>query len=258
MSIAFVVTGLAVGLLVGLTGVGGGSVMTPILVLIFGVHTSAAIGTDLLFAAITKAAGTAAHGANRTVEWRIVALLGMGSLPGAAIALAVLAALGVHGSSANAVSTSLLGIMLVFAAVSLAMKPWIMKRGTAVTRAARPASPWVTVALGVVLGVTVTFSSVGAGAMGTVALLYLYPELSMRQIVGSDIAHAVLLTLVAGLGRLWLHSVNLPLLAALLTGSIPGIVIGSILARFAPERLLRIILSLILGFVGLWMLWKQV
>lgn len=254
MSIAFVIAGFAVGVLVGLTGVGGGSVMTPILVLLFGVHTSAAIGTDLLFAAVTKTAGTLVHGVNRTVDWRIVGLLSAGSLPGAVIALALLADLGVHGSSANTLGTTLLGVMLVVAAVSLAIKPWIMKRGIVVARTARQAPPLVTVALGIVLGITVTLSSVGAGAMGTVALIYLYPGLSLQRIVGSDIAHAVALTLVAGLGRLWLHSVDLPMLGALLVGSIPGIVIGSMLVRVVPERALRIALSVMLGFVGIRML----
>lgn len=254
MSLAFVAAGFLVGALVGMTGVGGGSVMTPILVLVFGVHSSTAIGTDLLFAAITKAVGTGVHGANRTVEWRIVGLLAAGSVPGATVALATLACLGVSGPAANSVSTLLLGVMLMLAAASLAAKPWIIRRGLASARSSHAAPPWVTVVLGVVLGVTVTFSSVGAGAMGTVALIYLYPGLSMRQIVGSDIAHAVLLTLVAGLGRFWLHSVDMRMLAALLSGSIPGIVLGSVLARFAPERLLRVALAVTLGAAGVRMI----
>lgn len=256
MSIAFVAAGFVVGVLVGLTGVGGGSVMTPILVLVFGIHTSTAIGTDLLFAAATKTAGTLVHGVSRTVEWRIVGLLSAGSLPGAVVALGVLGAIGVHGAPANTLSTVLLGVMLVIAAVSLAAKPWITRRGALAAHRHHAPPPWLTVVLGVVLGVTVTFSSVGAGAMGTVALIFLYPGLSLREVVGSDIAHAVLLTLVAGFGRLWLHSADLGLLAALLTGSIPGIVLGSLLVRVAPERFLRIALAVMLGAVGVRMLFK--
>jgi uncharacterized membrane protein YfcA len=253
MSPAFVLTGFVVGLLIGLTGVGGGSVMTPILVLVFGIRASTAIGTDLLFAAFTKVVGTAVHGLNRTVAWPVVWRLGAGSVPGAALAILLLAGLGVHGAAANRLSLLLLGAMLLFAAVSLAVKPWVMNRGGKLHHAP-PA--WMTIALGIVLGVTVTLSSVGAGALGTVALIYLYPRLSMREVVGSDIAHAVLLTLVAGLGRLWLHGIDAPMLGSLLTGSLPGVVIGSLFAKRAPERLLRFLLAAMLGLVGLRMLFE--
>lgn len=252
MSPAFVLTGFVVGLLIGLTGVGGGSVMTPILVLLFGIRASTAIGTDLLFAAFTKAVGTAVHGANRTVAWPVVWRLGAGSVPGAALAILLLARLGVHGAAANRLSLLLLGAMLLFAAASLAVKPWVTHRGAGGLHRAPPA--WMTIALGIVLGVTVTLSSVGAGALGTVALIYLYPRLSMREVVGSDIAHALLLTLVAGFGRLWLHGIDAPMLGALLAGSLPGVFIGSLFVKRAPERLLRLLLAAMLGLVGLRML----
>ncbi|MDD2877235.1 MAG: sulfite exporter TauE/SafE family protein [Acidiphilium sp.] len=258
MTTAFVVAGFVVGLLIGLTGVGGGSVMTPLLVLGFGVHASAAIGTDLLFASVTKTVGTIIHGANRTVDWRIVGLMSCGSLPGALLALMLLNHIGIRGAAANQIGTTLLGAMLVIAAISVAVKPWLASRSQALAgNTARLASPWLTVALGIVLGITVTLSSVGAGALGTVALLYLYPGLPIKRVVGSDIAHAVALTLVAGLGRLWLHSVNLDMLGALLVGSIPGIIVGSLALRWAPERALRVALAIMLGFVGLRMLWKS-
>ncbi|HEX7390531.1 MAG TPA: sulfite exporter TauE/SafE family protein [Acidiphilium sp.] len=263
MPLAFVTAGFVVGILVGLTGVGGGSIMTPLLVLVFAIHPSAAIGTDLLFAAITKTAGTLVHGANHTVDWRVVRLMASGSLPGAVFALLVLDRIGVHGHAANELSIVLLGVMLVVAAISLALKPWLNRhrkpRERGPSRAASPALTIApTVALGLVLGITVTLSSVGAGALGTVALIYLYPDLPISRIVGSDIAHAVALTLVAGLGRLWLHSIDFGMLGALLAGSIPGIVIGSMLVRKAPEQVLRIALAIILCFVGLRMLWKVV
>lgn len=257
MPLAFVTAGFVVGILVGLTGVGGGSIMTPLLVLVFAIHPSAAIGTDLLFAAITKTAGTLVHGANHTVDWRVVRLMATGSLPGAIFALLVLDRIGVHGSTANELSIVLLGVMLVVAAVSLALKPWLNRhRKPREPGTSRAGSPALTIGLGLVLGITVTLSSVGAGALGTVALIYLYPDLPISRIVGSDIAHAVALTLVAGLGRLWLHSIDFGMLGALLAGSIPGIVIGSLLVRKAPEQALRIALAAILCFVGLRMLWK--
>ncbi|HQT61440.1 MULTISPECIES: sulfite exporter TauE/SafE family protein [unclassified Acidiphilium] len=245
---AFIATGFCVGLLIGLTGVGGGSVMTPILVLVFGIQATTAIGTDLLFAACTKAFGTAVHGANRTVAWRLVWRLGAGSVPGAIAAILLLGQIGVHGAAANRLSLGLLGAMLLLAAASLAAKPWIARRGGGVRRAP-PA--WITIALGFGLGVTVTLSSVGAGALGTVVLIYLYPELSLAEVVGSDIAHAVLLTMVAGFGRLWLHGIDVPMLGALLAGSLPGVAIGSLLVRRAPERLLRYAIAAMLGMVGL-------
>ncbi len=248
---AFVATGFCVGLLIGLTGVGGGSVMTPILVLVFGIRATTAIGTDLLFAASTKAFGTAVHGANRTVAWRVVWRLGAGSLPGAVAAIALLGRLGVHGAVANRLSLGLLGAMLLLAAASLAAKPWIARRGGG---GARVPPAWMTIVLGFGLGVTVTLSSVGAGALGTVALMYLYPELSLAEVVGSDIAHAVLLTLVAGFGRLWLHGIDAPMLGALLAGSLPGVAIGSLLVKRAPERVLRYALAGMLGLVGARML----
>ena len=241
---AYVAAGFGVGTLTGLTGIGGGSLMTPLLILVFGIHPSMAIGTDLLFAALTKTAGAIVHGANRNVDWRIVGALATGSLPGAALALALLRVIGVHGAAANHVMTLALGVMLLFAAAALAAKPLLLGLGK--LGRAQPAKGFsikATVATGFLLGILVAISSIGAGALGTIVLLLLYPSLPMKRIVGSDIAHAVPLTLLAGLGHWWLGSVDFGLLAPLLAGSLPGIVIGSIVAQAAPERLLRILLA---------------
>ncbi len=240
---AYVAAGFGVGALTGLTGVGGGSLMTPLLILVFGIHPSMAIGTDLLFAALTKTAGAIVHGVNRNVDWRIVGALATGSLPGAALALAMLGVIGVHGAAANHVMTLALGVMLLFAAVALAAKPLLLRLGGQRAQPATGFSIKATVATGFLLGILVAMSSIGAGALGTIVLLLLYPSLPMKRIVGSDIAHAVPLTLLAGLGHWWLGSVNFGLLAPLLAGSLPGIVIGSVVAQAAPERLLRLLLA---------------
>lgn len=257
MDIGYIVAGFVVGALIGLTGIGGGSLMTPILIVFFGIHPTAAVGTDLLFASLTKSVGTAIHGAQHSVEWRIVGRLSFGSLPGAALTLAALHHVGAHGQAANRSITLLLGILLlVTAAAALVLKPWMLRlvaklkaRPGAVVSAETSAS--VTIAIGFVLGILVTICSVGAGSLGTVALLVLYPRLPVARIVGSDIAHAVPLTLLAGLGHWWLGSVNFSLLAPLLVGSVPGIVLGSLSARLAPEPLLQILLAMILVFTGL-------
>ncbi len=246
-----VLAGFVVGGVVGLTGVGGGALMTPLLILLFGVHPSRAIGTDLLFAAATKSVGTLVHGLNHTVEWRIVARLATGSLPGAALALIGLHYLGVHGTAANHLTGVLLGIVLILAATALLIRPWLLRRprGGAIEPAIAP-NPWFTIGLGFGLGVLVSVTSVGSGALGTVALMVLYPKLPTARIVGSDLAHAVPLTLLAGVGHWVLGTVSFTLLLPLLLGSIPGIILGSIASRHTPEPLLRIGLATILAVSG--------
>jgi uncharacterized protein len=251
MQPAYAVSGLLVGLLVGLTGVGGGSLMTPLLVLMFGVHPTTAVGTDLLFAAATKTLGTAVHGAGKTVDWRIVLRLACGSVPATILCLAAIAYFGVASKTVTNVISFTLGAALLLSAISL-----LFKERIAATLARRwptigaGASTKHTVAVGVVLGVLVCLSSVGAGALGTVALIILYPRLPLVTIVGSDIAHAVPLTLLAGLGHWYLGTVNVALLETLLAGSLPGIVIGSYAARYAPHTVLKAVLGLILLVVG--------
>lgn len=247
----YVVSGFLVGLLVGQTGTGGGSLMTPILVLLFGMHPAAAVGTDLLYASITKTVGTGVHGANRTVDWRIVARLASGSVPATALTLLAIARFDLSGGGASGFISSLLGVMLLLTAAALLFRNCIMARAGARLAALSPRqAARLTIATGVLLGVLVTISSVGAGAIGVTVLLVLYPRLPMARIVGSDIAHAVPLTLVAGVGHWFLGSVDLALLASLLLGSVPGIVLGSWFAVRVPDRVLRPILAVTLGVVG--------
>jgi uncharacterized membrane protein YfcA len=244
-------SGFFVGLLVGQTGMGGGALMTPLLILLFGVHPATAVGTDLLYASATKTVGTLVHGLNHTVRWRIVARLAMGSVPATALTLLVISKLDLSGSIASSIIASVLGVLLLFTSLSLFFRRQFLAFAGARLLAIEPKQTTVlTVTTGAVLGVLVTISSVGAGALGVTALLLLYPRLPMAIIVGSDIAHAVPLTLVAGVGHWFLGSVDWPLLMSLLTGSVPGIILGSYLSAHVPDTVLRPILATTLMVVG--------
>ncbi len=244
-------SGLAVGLLVGLTGVGGGSLMTPLLVLVFGIHPATAVGTDLLYAAATKTVGTGVHGFNGLVQWGIVGRLAMGSVPAAAITLWILSHEAKTGNPSSALITTLLGLALLATAIAILFRKALLNFFSTRTKGLRPVqTTGFTILLGAVLGVLVSLTSVGAGALGMTVLLILYPKLDTAKLVGSDIAHAVPLTLLAGLGHWMLGSVNWSLLVSLLTGSIPGIVIGSLLASRTPDWVLRPVLASTLALVG--------
>ena len=246
-----VLSGFFVGLLVGQTGTGGGSLMTPLLVLLFGVHPASAVGTDLLYASASKSIGTLVHGAHHTVNWRIVGLLASGSVPGTVVTLLVLSHFNLNSHGASALISMLLGGLLMLTALSLVLRRQFLRLiGPRVAALTPRQVSQCTVLVGMLLGVLVTITSVGAGALGVTALLLLYPRLPMASIVGSDIAHAVPLTLVAGLGHWWMGSTNWPMLMWLLCGSIPGIVLGSYLAVRVPDAVLRPILAATLAVVA--------
>ncbi len=247
----YTLSGAVVGLVVGLTGVGGGSLMTPLLVLVFGVHPSTAVGTDLLYAALTKGAGTLVHRSRDNVDWRVVRLLASGSVPAAAATLFGMSHTGLSSADVSRFIGAALGVALLLTSLSILFRPWLLR-----VRSQRPPMApvrlaWTTFAVGAVLGVLVSASSVGAGALGVTVLLMLYPAAPVVRIVGTDIAHAVPLTFVAGAGHWLIGSVDLMMLASLLLGSIPGIVLGSRLASGADERFLRVLLSVVLVFVGI-------
>jgi uncharacterized membrane protein YfcA len=247
-------SGLAVGFIVGMTGVGGGSLMTPLLVLLFGFHPANAVGTDLLYAALTKSGGTAVHHIGGSIEWRIMGLLAAGSVPATVMTLLVLRRHDVHGVGVASTISTVLGVALLLTALSLVYRRAILDFGRAVSDhfARRPGHQGAaTILLGATLGVLVSISSVGAGALGVTVLLLLYPNLPTVRIVGTDIAHAVPLTLIAGIGYSLLGSVYWDVLFSLLIGSLPGIAIGSLLAPRVPERILRIMLAAVLAIVGL-------
>ncbi len=247
----FALSGFFVGLLVGQTGMGGGSLMTPLLILLFGIHPATAVGTDLLYASATKTVGTLVHGLNQTVNWRIVGLLATGSVPATALTLLGIARFDVTGKAASGIISSVLGVMLLLTALSLIFRrQFLAVVGKTLMTVTPKRTALLTVITGINLGVLVTISSVGAGAIGVTVLLLLYPRLPMALIVGSDIAHAVPLTLAAGVGHWWLGSVDWPLLTSLLTGSVPGIVLGSYLSARVPDAVLRPILAATLTVVG--------
>ena len=251
-SLLYSLSGFMVGLLVGQTGVGGGSLMTPVLVLLFGIHPAAAVGTDLLYACVTKSVGTIVHGKHRTVDWRVVGRLATGSVPTTGLTLVGFSASSMmSGSGSGHRVATILGVLLVLTAVSLIFRGRL--RAVAIRLADGPLVRYttiLTIATGALLGFLVTVSSVGAGALGVTALLLLYPRLPTPTIVGSDIAHAVPLTLVAGLGHWWLGSVDGGLLVALLLGSVPGVIVGSHLSVRLPDAVLRLTLAAVLAVVG--------
>jgi uncharacterized protein len=237
-------SGFAVGMLVGMTGVGGGSLMTPLLILLFGIHPATAVGTDLLYASATKVAGTAVHGLNRTIDWTIVRRLASGSVPATIVTLLCLSLIDIKGAMARDIITATLTVALFLTAVALLMRDRIIKVyaarvGTLDDRKTTIA----TITVGATLGALVSVTSVGAGAIGVTALVLLYPNLPTARIVGSDIAHAVPLTLAAGLGHWSLGSVDWHVVASLLVGSVPGIILGSVFAVRVSDRALRYILA---------------
>jgi uncharacterized membrane protein YfcA len=242
---------LFVGALIGLTGVGGGSLMTPLLVLLFGFHPATAVGTDLLYASVTKSVGTAVHGSQHTVDWRIVRALACGSMPAAIITLFVMSRVGALEQGASGVLNLLLGGALLLTGISIFFRPVILRWADQRfdTGDQTNVSRW-TIVLGVALGILVSVTSVGAGALGTTALLMLYPRLSVARIAGSDIAHAVPLTLIAGLGHWFIGAVDFPLMMSLLVGSIPGVIIGSMLASRTSDKVLRPVLAITLLIVS--------
>jgi hypothetical protein len=248
----YAIAGFAVGMLVGMTGVGGGSLMTPLLILLFGIHPAVAVGTDLLHAAATKTAGSLVHGFNRTIDWRIVRRLAAGSVPATIVTIAVLGRLDIGGLVTQQLIGATLAFALFLTAATLVFRKALVARyATRIGALPESRIALLTVAVGVLLGVLVSISSVGAGAIGVTALVLLYPKLPTARIVGSDIAHAVPLTLVAGVGHWFLGTIDWQIFATLILGSIPGVLIGSYFAIRIPEAALRIVLAVTLLAVAM-------
>ena len=253
---AFVFAGFFVGLVVGLTGVGGGSLMTPLLIFGFGIKPYLAIGTDLLFAAGTKFGGAIGLARQKRIDWPVVGLLSAGSIPAALVTIFFLHRAGPANPAVQAVMTTTLGAALLLTAAATLYKSI---KGKAIARhldtqqlahATTPRHRWQPVLFGAAIGALVSLTSVGAGAIGVTVLMLLYPALPLPRIIAADIAYAVPLTLVAGLGHASIGSVNWALLGLLLAGSLPGIWLGSRLVRNAPDRLIRSLLSLLLAYAG--------
>jgi uncharacterized protein len=250
------VAGFAVGTLIGLTGVGGGSLMTPLLILLFGLHPSTAVGTDLLFAATTKTAGTLVHGINQTIDWRLVRRLATGSAPATIVTMSCLSYIDITSPIATAIITTVLTVALLVTAVLLISRRWIVARyASRIGNLTSSCTAFLTVAVGAVLGILVSISSVGAGAIGMTALVLLYPELPTPRLVGSDIAHAVPLTFAAGIIHWVIGSTDLHVFVSLILGSVPGILISSYLVARIPEPALRLVLAATLLIVATKLAW---
>lgn len=243
--------GFVVGFLVGLTGVGAGSLMTPFLIAKIGVAPTLAVGTDLLFASITKASAVWPHHNFGNVNWRLVAWLAAGSVPGSIAMLALLHLLDPDTARLGLLIKEALVVALVLSSLAILFYPIITRRGAQVVEPLDvPVRRVPTLLLGLGLGSVVTLTSVGAGAIGVVILTLLYPTLKTRRLIGTDVVHAVPLTLISGLGHMSIGNTSFELLGLLLLGSIPGIAIGSRLTGKLPDWLLRIFLSIILCFAA--------
>ncbi|EIK93921.1 hypothetical protein PMM47T1_24343 [Pseudomonas sp. M47T1] len=249
----FVIAGLIVGFVVGMTGVGGGSLMTPIL-LWFGINPATAVGTDLLYAAITKSGGVLVHRKNKNIDWGVTGWLTLGSVPAVALTLWFLKSFDTNPKALNGFITQALGYVLLLTSAAVLFKHKLLafahrrSGGTSLFTGTR--LNVLTVITGLVLGTMVALTSIGAGALGTVALFILYPLLPTRRLVGTEIAHAVPLTLVAGLGHASMGNMNWELLGFLLMGSLPGIYLGSQLTGRIPDAVLRPCLALMLLSIG--------
>jgi uncharacterized membrane protein YfcA len=252
------VAGLAVGIIVGMTGVGGGSLMAPIMMLIFGVSPATAVGTDLWFAGITKLFGFAVHRKKGTIDVQILRRMFLGSIPAAGLTLLWLYYSGGSQAKSGAMVKTL-GVTLILTSIAALFRAQFHQVG-AYVRGSRPVpfkamQPAMTIVCGAILGFLVTFTSIGSGALGAVMLLYLYPRrLTPSSLVGTDITHAIPLTFLAGFGHLMMGNVNFSLLGNLLIGSIPGILIGSFAAVYAPAKVTRTAIAIVLAAVGLKML----
>ena len=266
---ALILSGLIIGAIIGLTGVGGGSLMTPLLIMGFGVNPAIAVGTDLLFAAATKLGGTVRLARERLIAWRAVGLLSVGSLPAALLTMAVLQHLGPSSAETEQLIRQVLGVALLLTALATLHNVLASQRkknavlaindpagaagaaDLADTANATPAHWALPVLFGALIGSVVTLTSVGAGAIGVTALLILFPRLAIQRIIAVDLAYAVPLTLFAGLGHASLGQVDWHLLSLLLCGSLPGIWLGSRLLKSLNPQVTRTLLSTLLATIGI-------
>jgi uncharacterized membrane protein YfcA len=255
--ILYMLAGGSVGFVVGMTGVGGGSFMTPIL-LGFGFSPATAIGTDLLYAAITKSGGVITHARQRSVDWKVVSLLVMSSIPASLVTTLALRHLQKTGFDYSAILTSALGIMLMITSLVLFFRTLLIRERhhladshSSIGEFERRHAGWLTFVMGVIVGVMVTLSSVGAGAVGATVLMMLYPRMPMIRVIGTDLAYAVPLTAVAGLGHMQLGHIDYWLLLSLIAGSLPCIWLGTKMANRVPEKIMQRIMASILLLLGI-------
>ncbi len=255
MDIYLTIAGFIVGFIVGMTGVGGGSLMTPILVLGFGIKPAIAVGTDLLYAAITKSGGVFVHQKNKNILWKVVLLLSMGSIPASLASILLIKQLDAAGINYDNIIMTTLSIALILTALFLITRDQLRKfssreKFNAIKLMHRKYRKPITIFAGVLIGVLVTLSSVGAGVIGAAFLFFLYPKFKTIQIVGTDLAHAIPITAIAGLGHAHIGTVDYTLLVSLLIGSLPGIYLGSHFGTFLPDKVMRPVLASMLLVIG--------
>jgi uncharacterized membrane protein YfcA len=266
MNPGFTLLGLLVGILVGITGMGGGSLMAPLLVLVMRMHPVTAVGTDLAYSAVTKLTGASLHWRKQTIRWRICGLMALGSIPGTILGVSVIRQLLAHDSQAvNSFVLHALGVTLIIVAITMLLRARILAYARAVEkrhssplggliRQTRPWRPALTVVLGAVVGFLVGLTSVGSGSLIILALAILYPRLTGREMVGTDLLHATLITAAASLAHLSIGTVNLPIVGLLLLGSIPGVIVGTLVSTRVPDGALRPVIAITLGIIGLTLL----
>jgi uncharacterized protein len=252
-SFGLIIAGLTVGFVVGLTGIGGGSLMTPIL-LYFGIPPTKAVAVDLLYAAVTKTGGVFVHNKKKNIDWTITGWLALGSIPASLVTLWILHSIKADTTAMNATIKYSLGWALLFTSIAIIFKNKILtfsqKHAGDKFHKESKTQNTLTVFIGIMLGSVVTLTSIGAGALGTVTLFFLYPLLPTQRLVGTEIAHAVPLTLVAGLGHASMGNMDFSLLGQLLMGSLPGIYLGSMLSGKVPDLYLRNAIAIMLFYVG--------
>ena len=255
MDFLYTLSGFVVGFVVGMTGVGGGSLMTPILVLGFGIKPAIAVGTDLLYAAITKSCGVFVHHKHGNIQWKIVGLLAMGSIPASLFSIFIIKQLDEAGIDYDGLIMSTLSIALILTALFLILRERLQRiskneKFDAIKLIHRKFRKPMTIFAGALIGILVTISSVGAGVIGAAFLFFLYPRYKAIKIVATDIAHAIPITAIAGLGHAHIGTVNYVLLGSLLIGSLPGIYLGSHIGTKLPDKLMRPVLATILLVIG--------
>jgi len=252
MSYEITLIGLAVGVLVGLTGVGGASLLMPILVLI-GIKPSIAVGTDLVYNSITKLFGTVQHVRQKTVDYQLMKYLAIGSIPSAVAATILLQFYQAMYHDQEKLIKQALGYVLLLVAISMILLILFRKDNSANhPQLKTPEEKWkFTVLIGAILGFIVGLTSVGSGSLFAVAMMMFY-RISSSKLVGTDIAHAFLLVTVSGLLHAGLGNVDYLLVLNLISGSVPGVLIGSKLSAKVPTKFLRIVISVIIGISG----WK--
>jgi uncharacterized protein len=253
IDISYALTGGITGLLIGLTGVGGGALTTPILMLFFGVSPVTAIGTDLWFSAITKITGAYFHHSNRHVDWSIAKLLWRGSLPAS---LSILLIMQLEKWQTHPIFNQLIAVVILMTAIGLLFAPILSSyaRGRRIEAPEKfkALQPSLTTISGIILGICVTLTSIGAGALGSVLLVYLYPlRMTPHRLVATDIVHAIPLAIFAGMGYLVAGKVDGMMLLSLLAGSLPAIILGSFLSQKLSGRWIQVLLAVVLAITGL-------